>query len=93
MKEVESDIILDARGKYCPEPITMAAKKMREDLQAGQVLEVWAEDDAAIQDFTRWCKRTGNSLLGYTEDESMERKLAGAKVVRRFFIRKEAGRP
>jgi len=90
MVEVKSDFILDARGKYCPEPITMAAKKMREEVQAGQVLEIWAEDDAAIQDFTRWCKRTGNSLLEYSEDSSMEIKLSGAKIVRKFLIRRKS---
>jgi len=81
---------LDARGKYCPEPITMTAKKMREEAQAGQIIEIWAEDDAAISDFTRWCKRTGHELLGYSEDKSIETKLPGAKVVRKFLIRKTA---
>lgn len=89
VERVKSDVVLDARGKYCPEPITISAKKMREEIQGGQVLEVWADDDAAIQDFTRWCKRTGNSLLRYSEDKSLEIKLTGAHVVRRFLIRKE----
>jgi len=84
----KSDLVLDARGKYCPEPITMTAKKMREEVQVGKIVEVWAEDDAAMDDFTRWCKRTGHELLGYIDDASIEIKLPKAKVVRKFFIKK-----
>jgi len=88
LKKLKSDVLLDARGKYCPEPIMLTAKKMREEVKPGQILEVWTEDEAAVGDFTRWCKRTGNENLGYIEDSSIEAKLSESNVVRRFFIRK-----
>jgi TusA-related sulfurtransferase len=89
MEKIKGDVFLDARGKYCPEPITMSAKKMRTEVQPGQILEVWAEDDAAIKDFTSWCQVTGHELLGFLEDTSIEVRLSGADIVRRFFIRKK----
>ena len=61
-----SDIELDARGLNCPLPI-LRAKKSINDLTAGQVLKVIATDPGAVNDFTAFCKQTGNELLESVE--------------------------
>ena len=60
------DIELDARGLNCPLPI-LRAKKSMNDLIAGQVLKVIATDPGAVNDFTAFCKQTGNELLESVE--------------------------
>jgi len=39
------------------------AKNMRK-MEAGQVLEIWADDDGAHADVPAWCEQTGNEFLG-----------------------------
>jgi TusA-related sulfurtransferase len=69
LEKIKSDVLLDARGKYCPEPLTLTAKKMREEVQKDQILEVWSEDEAAVGDLNRWCKRTRHEMLGNITDK------------------------
>lgn len=48
-------------------------------LEAGEVLEILADDPAAEEDIKRWAKRTGNEVL--------EMKKEGSVI--RFLIRKK----
>jgi len=57
-----SDVELDARGLNCPLPI-LRAKKSMNGMLAGQILKVIATDPGAVNDFTAFCKQTGNELL------------------------------
>ena len=63
---MKADTTLDCIGLYCPLPIAQAAKKLRE-LEAGQVLEVLADDEGIKEDMPAWCRMTGNELLGIEE--------------------------
>ena len=63
---MKADTTLDCIGLYCPLPIAQAAKKLRE-LEAGQVLEVLADDEGIKEDMPAWCRLTGNELLGIEE--------------------------
>ncbi len=63
---MKADATLDCIGLYCPLPIAQAAKKLRE-LEAGQVLEVLADDEGIKEDMPAWCHMTGNELLGIEE--------------------------
>lgn len=56
------DIELDARGLNCPLPI-LRAKKSINSLIEGQVIEILATDPGAVNDFSSFCKQTGNELL------------------------------
>ncbi|MDA7939533.1 MAG: sulfurtransferase TusA family protein [Nitrosopumilus sp.] len=58
---------LDARGLFCPEPV-FRTKIELEKMQAGQTIEVSADDPAAEDDITRWASRSGHELLGVTKD-------------------------
>lgn len=57
-----SDKVLDAKGLACPMPI-VKTKKMIDELQTGQVLEVHATAKGAKNDLTAWARRTGHELL------------------------------
>lgn len=74
---MQGDVTLDARGQMCPMPIVNMAKKMKE-VQPGQVLEVWADDEGAHADVPAWCQKTGNAFLGEEE----------AQGYTKYFVRK-----
>jgi TusA-related sulfurtransferase len=61
------DRTVDAKGQMCPMPILTLAKVMKE-LQAGQVLAISATDQGARRDVPAWAEKTGNKLLGMTEE-------------------------
>lgn len=54
--------LLDCVGLYCPVPI-MRAKEEIDGLAPGSLMEIVADDPAAAEDFPRWAKRTGHTLL------------------------------
>ena len=58
---------LDCVGLYCPLPLLQAREKM-DELEAGDVLEVFADDPAAEEDLTRFAKRTGHEVLSVERD-------------------------
>ena len=64
---MKADATLDCVGLYCPMPIANTAKKIKE-LEAGQVLEVIADDEGIKEDMPAWCKTTGNEFLGIEEE-------------------------
>jgi tRNA 2-thiouridine synthesizing protein A len=61
------DRFIDAKGQMCPMPILTLAKAARE-LPAGAVLAIAATDAGAKADVPAWCDKTGNTLLGMTEE-------------------------
>ena len=56
------DMTLDATGLLCPEPVFRARRCLAE-MEAGQVLEVLADDPLAEIDFTVFCEQTGHEML------------------------------
>ena len=66
---MKADMTIDCLGLYCPMPIVNTAKKIK-DMQAGQVLEVVADDVGIKQDMPNWAKMTGNEFLGIEEENS-----------------------
>jgi tRNA 2-thiouridine synthesizing protein A len=76
---VEADMVQDSIGQMCPMPIAYMARNMRK-LDAGQVLEIQADDEGAHADIPAWCDQTGNVFLGEEE--------AGGHV--RYFVKKAA---
>ncbi|MEM2924733.1 MAG: sulfurtransferase TusA family protein [Methanocellales archaeon] len=78
MQGVKPDRTLDCIGLYCPVPVFKTREEM-DKLEAGEILEVLADDPAAEEDIRRWAKRTGNELL--------ELKKEGRII--RFLIRKK----
>ncbi|MEM8754392.1 MAG: sulfurtransferase TusA family protein [Pseudomonadota bacterium] len=56
---------LDARGLLCPLPVLKARKRLQ-PLAPGEVLEVLADDPAAVVDIPHFCIEQGHALLDQT---------------------------
>ncbi len=65
---MEATKTLDTRGMACPMPI-IKTKKAMDELEAGQILLVIADDPGAKEDFPAWCEQTGNKLLKMEEKD------------------------
>jgi TusA-related sulfurtransferase len=75
------DRLLDATGLLCPMPVVKASQALAV-MEAGQVLEVLADDQGVKVDFPALCKSAGHEWLGFTQE---------GRVVRSF-MRKGPGR-
>lgn len=65
---------LDCVGLFCPEPLFQTRETI-DELVPGEVLEVLADDPAAVEDLTRFAKRTGNEMLSIEEEDDHKRFL------------------
>jgi tRNA 2-thiouridine synthesizing protein A len=73
-------VVLDTRGLYCPEPVMLLHKKVRE-LPPGALLEVLATDPSTTRDIPKFCHFLGHELLDSAQDGELYR----------YRIRKSAG--
>ncbi len=53
---------LDARRLLCPMPVIRAQNKV-EELQSGDVLEVFCTDPGALNDIPAWARINGHKVL------------------------------
>jgi tRNA 2-thiouridine synthesizing protein A len=67
LKELKSDLVVDARATSCPGPI-LAAKKAIGQIPVGGVMEVLASDTGTLKDLPAWCKKMGHEFLGSVDD-------------------------
>lgn len=72
--------LLDASGLFCPEPVMMLHKKIRE-IAVGEKLLVIATDPSTTRDIPKFCHFLGHELLESSEQDSTYR----------YCIRKQAG--
>jgi tRNA 2-thiouridine synthesizing protein A len=70
--DVKVDQVQDSIGQLCPMPIAFLAKNMKK-MDAGQVLEIQADDEGARADIPAWCEQTGNEFLGEEADDGFSR--------------------
>lgn len=61
-------MILDARGKPCPQPVVLALHALTE-LKEGEALEVLVDNDAAVQNLTRMAGQKGRTAETAREGE------------------------
>ena len=61
------DVVLDMKGLSCPKPL-IGAKRIVDDLSAGQVLLLVSNCPGTSDDLFAWAKHTGNQIL---KSESM----------------------
>lgn len=76
---LHSDVTLDTLGYFCPMPIIMTSKKIKE-LTVGQVLEVISDDEGIKKDMPAWCQTTGHHMVGLEEDGQAEKRVFKAFV-------------
>ncbi len=78
---MQADVTLDALGYFCPMPIIMTSKKIKE-LGVGQVLEVLSDDEGIKKDMPAWCQTTGHEMVGLEEEGG------DSKPVYKAFVKK-----
>ena len=66
---IQADVKLDTLGYFCPMPIIMTLKKIKE-LTLGQVLEVVSDDEGIKKDMPAWCDTTGHLMVGLEEEQT-----------------------
>ena len=59
--------LLDATGLFCPEPVMLLHKKIRE-IDVGDVLTLIATDPSTSRDVPKFCHFLGHELLSSSED-------------------------
>jgi len=62
------DKVLDCIGLYCPEPV-FRTRLALDEMEAGQILEVTADDPAAEEDIKRLVRRLGHEVLSLESDD------------------------
>lgn len=77
--ELTADKVLDATGLFCPEPVMLLHKAVRE-MEAGAVLQVLATDPSTQRDIPKFCTFLEHSLLAADEQAGQYR----------YWIRKNA---
>ena len=60
---------LDARGLLCPLPVLKARKRLQA-LEPGDVLDMLADDPAAVVDVPHFCAEQGHELIGQDAAEN-----------------------
>lgn len=72
LKNVKSQLVVDARGTACPGPL-LAAKKAIGDLESGEIMEILSADEGTKNDIPRWCEKVGHEYLGCFDEDSFSR--------------------
>ena len=62
---------LDARGLLCPLPVLKARKRLS-ILAPGTLLNMHADDPAAIVDVPHFCAQTGHELVHFSEENGVQ---------------------
>ena len=65
-----TEIELDAKGLYCPEPVMLLHNQIR-DMNAGQSLKLIATDPSTTRDVPKFCLYLGHELLSQTQQEGL----------------------
>jgi tRNA 2-thiouridine synthesizing protein A len=67
---MDADKVVDCKGLNCPMPV-IKTKKAIEEIEPGQVLRVEATDKGALNDMPAFAKRTGNEIVGSSEENGV----------------------
>lgn len=57
------NVIVDATGRPCPQPVIELARAVR-DVAVGDTVTVIADDPAAATDIPAWCRLRGQQFVG-----------------------------
>jgi tRNA 2-thiouridine synthesizing protein A len=63
----ENEMVIDARGLYCPIPVLRLAKAFR-GAPVGTIARLLATDPAAVEDVNVLCRERGHELLELTRE-------------------------
>jgi len=68
VSDLKIDVELDCKGMFCPMPLVQL-KKATKNMQPGQVLRLVATDPGSKRDVPAWAEKTGNEILGSSEED------------------------
>jgi len=74
LMKIKPDKTLDCLGLYCPEPIFRTRMEL-DNMKAGEVLEILADDPAAEADIPSLMKRLGHEVLSVGKEGNTIRVL------------------
>ena len=66
-----ADVNIDCKGLNCPVPIVRISQAIKK-MEAGQTLEVTADDPAFSADVAAWVSKMGHTLIAF-EDGAVQR--------------------
>lgn len=70
MEDIVPDAELDCVGLFCPMPI-MKTKQAIDNLEAGQILMVEADDSAYERDLEVWARNMGHEIVKFEKEGAM----------------------
>jgi tRNA 2-thiouridine synthesizing protein A len=76
---------LDMTGTYCPEPMMMTQKALRE-MKDGERIKVYATDSSTTRDFAAFCRFLKHQLIEENIEEIIENDIK--KTIYTFIIEK-----
>ncbi|HIE36766.1 TPA: hypothetical protein EYP83_01235 [Candidatus Geothermarchaeota archaeon] len=66
MATINPDIIVDARGSYCPGPLMELIKTIKK-AEVGQVIAVYSSDSGSKKDIPLWVEKAGHELIAIND--------------------------
>ncbi len=75
LKDIKPDVVVDARGTYCPGPLMELIKEMRQQ-PVGSIIEVISGDAGSAKDVPEWLKKVNQEFLGVLEENNYWRIFA-----------------
>ncbi|MFQ5779792.1 MAG: sulfurtransferase TusA family protein [Nitrospiria bacterium] len=64
---ITADFTLDTLGLFCPIPVILTSKKIKE-MASNQVVEVLSDDEGIKKDMPVWCRQSGNELVDLIQE-------------------------
>ncbi len=61
-RNIVTSMRIDCSGMQCPGPILKVFETIQ-DIQDGEIIEVYASDPGFLRDVAAWCRRTGNTFV------------------------------
>jgi len=69
---IMADQTMDTLGLFCPIPVIMASKKIKQ-MAMDQVLELLSDDDGIKEDMPAWCRKSGHEFLEMLQEGKVYR--------------------
>lgn len=70
MDDITYDVLVDARGLRCPEPLMVVRNRMM-DMSSGQVVKILATDPSTSWDFANFCRFLNHELLQEEQSDDL----------------------
>lgn len=69
-EKIIADDMLDVVGLCCPMPLALTMERIKE-MKNGEILEVLLDDEEAVFDIPKWCKKDGHRFLRLEKKEDI----------------------